>query len=80
MNDSEIYEQLTDIFHEMFANDEIVLTPSTTAKDVEGWDSFVHLSLIVAVETRFGIKFATSQIDKLASVGDLVSAISALKR
>ena len=79
MKDSEIYEQLTDIFHEMFANDEIVLTPSTTAKDVEGWDSFVHLSLIVAVETRFGIKFATSQIDKLASVGNLVSAISALK-
>ena len=79
MDDSEIYVQLTDIFHEMFANDDIVLTPSTTAKDVEGWDSFVHLSLIVAVETRFGIKFATSQIDKLASVGDLVSAIAALK-
>jgi hypothetical protein len=36
MDDSEIYVQLTDIFHEMFANDDIVLTPSTTAKDVEG--------------------------------------------
>jgi acyl carrier protein len=79
MDNSEIYTQLTDIFHEMFANDDIVLTSKTTAKDVEGWDSFVHLSLIVAVETRLGIKFAMSQIDKLASVGDLVAAIAALK-
>jgi acyl carrier protein len=59
----------------MFANDDIVLTSETTANDIDGWDSFNHLSIIVAVETRFGVKIGTNQIESLANVGALVAAI-----
>lgn len=31
-----IYARLTKIFRDLFDNDSIVLTPETTAKDVEG--------------------------------------------
>ena len=55
MTDAEIYVGLTQLFREMFADDDIVLTPATTAKDIDGWDSFNHLNLIVATETRFGL-------------------------
>jgi acyl carrier protein len=75
MDKTEIYAQLTDLFRELFSNDDIVLTPETSAKDIEGWDSFNHLSVIVAVETRFNIKMKTSEIDRLANVGDLVNAV-----
>lgn len=75
MDTTEIYAQLTDLFRELFSDDDIVLTPETSAKDIEGWDSFNHLSVIVAVETRFNIKMKTSEIDKLANVGDLVNAV-----
>ncbi|MBV9154184.1 MAG: acyl carrier protein [Alphaproteobacteria bacterium] len=75
MNTAEIYAKLTDIFRELFADDDIVLTPTTTASDIEGWDSFNHLSVIVAVETRFGVKMTTSEIESLANVGVLVAAI-----
>jgi acyl carrier protein len=70
-----IYEQLTELFRDLFANDDIVLGPETTAKDVEGWDSFNHISVLVAVETRFGIKMSTREIDKIANIGDLVQLI-----
>jgi acyl carrier protein len=75
MQNAEIYDKLNELFRELFADDAIVLKPDTTANDIEGWDSFNHLSVIVAVETRFGVKMKTSEIEKLANVGALVSAI-----
>ena len=75
MQTSEIYEKLTELFRELFADDSIVLTPQTTADDIDGWDSFNHISVIVAVETRFGVKMTTAQIEGLATVGALVAAI-----
>ena len=77
MDTAEIYRKLTELFRELFADDSIVLTPETTATDIEGWDSFNHISVIVAVETRFGIKMSTGEIDKLANVGALVAAVEA---
>jgi acyl carrier protein len=77
MDTAEIYQKLTELFRELFADDSIVLTPETTANDVEGWDSFNHISVIVAVETRFGVKMTTNEIEHLANVGALVSAITA---
>jgi acyl carrier protein len=75
MTDAEIMAALTELFHDLFADDTIVLTPDTTAGDVEGWDSIKHISLIVAVEDRFGIRFGTSEIEQLANVGELLAAI-----
>ena len=75
MQTAEIYDKLNDLFRELFSDDSINLKPETTANDIEGWDSFNHLSVIVAVETRFGVKMKTSEIEKLANVGALVSAI-----
>jgi acyl carrier protein len=75
MTSADAYEKLTEIFREVFGNDDIVLRPETSAADIEGWDSFTHLNLIVATETRFGIRFRTSEIEDLQSVGDLVGAI-----
>ena len=75
MQRDQIYAELNELFRELFSDDTISLTPETTAADIDGWDSFNHLSVIVAVETRFGIKMKTSEIDKLANVGALVAAI-----
>jgi acyl carrier protein len=76
-----IYEQLTDLFREIFADDDIALKPETTSRDIEGWDSFNHLTVLVAVETKFGVKMRTDEFDKLVDVGALVTAIeSKLKK
>ena len=77
MQDEEIDARLTEIFHDLFADDAIVLRPETTAADVPGWDSIKHISLIVAIEDRFGIKWRTSEIDGLKNVGDLQRMIRA---
>jgi acyl carrier protein len=75
MTDQQILDELSELFHDLFADDSIVLTSSTTASDIEGWDSIKHISLIVAVEDRFGIKMKSSEIERLANVGDLIRII-----
>lgn len=77
MNEADIYATLNELFRELFADDSIVLKPETTADDIDGWDSFNHLNIIVAVETRFGIKLRTSEIEGLTNVGDMARLIQA---
>ncbi len=71
----DIYSQLTPIFHDLFDDPSLVLTPSLTAASVPDWDSFNHINLIVAVEQRFGIKFQTAELESMHTVGHLANLI-----
>ena len=56
--------------------DDIALKPRTTAADIEGWDSFAQIEIILAARERFGAKLTTVEIDPLRRVGDLARAIA----
>ena len=73
---NEIYVALTDIFSDVFDNPTIVLTATTSAADIPGWDSMTHINLVVAAEQYFKIKFKIAEIDRLKNVGDLAGLIS----
>ena len=75
MQAEEIYGQLTSMFHDLFDDDTLVLTPTLTAADVPDWDSFNHINLIVAVESYFRIKFQTAELESMQTVGSLVDLI-----
>ena len=70
-----IYEDLTEIFNDVFMRDDMKLTPELSAKDVDGWDSFKQIEIMVSVEERFNIKLNTREIDGLKNVGDLADVI-----
>jgi acyl carrier protein len=72
---SAIYSELNEIFADLFDDDSIALTPETTADQVEQWDSLHHITLMVAIESRFGIKFKTAELEGLRNVGHLVEMI-----
>jgi acyl carrier protein len=75
MSTEQIYSELTSVFREVFQNDDLVIGSTTTAEDVDGWDSAANVNLILAIEMKFNIVFQTSQIDEMRTVGDLVDAI-----
>jgi acyl carrier protein len=77
LQESEIYSRLTKIFHDTFDDESIVLTPELKADDVEEWDSFNHINLIVATEQAFKIKFQTAELESLRNVGHFVQLIEA---
>src|SRR5215213_2401515 len=71
-----IYTALTEIFHDVFMRDDIVLTPELTAKQVQGWDSFKQIEIIMASEEKWGIKFNTRELDSLRCADDLATLIA----
>lgn len=75
MANSGIYEQLNEVFRDVFDDDSIELTPETTAADIKGWDSVAHVDLIVSIESRLKVRFKTSEVGNLHNVGQLVGAI-----
>ena len=71
-----ISDRLTNTFRTVFANPDIRLTRETTANDIKGWDSLMHIDLIVAVEKEYRVRFTTLEVMSLDSVGDLADIIA----
>jgi acyl carrier protein len=70
------YAQLTEVFRDVFDDDDIVVTPELTASDVDEWDSLRHIRLVAAIERRFAVNFSAAEIGRLKNVGQLVSLIT----
>ncbi|MBD8730078.1 acyl carrier protein [Pseudomonas sp. CFBP 13710] len=70
-----VLHELTHLFRDLFDDEGLVLSSDTTADQVEGWDSQMHVMLIVAAEQRFGIKFRTAELESLRNVGQFTQLI-----
>ena len=68
-------EKLTDIFRTLFNSPDLVLLDELVATDVPGWDSLNHLSLMVAIENEFGVKFTNGEVAKMQNVADLKNVL-----
>lgn len=77
MSREEVYEQLNEVFRDVFDDEDITVNDATTADDIEDWDSLEHINLIVAVEKKFSIKFNMGEVNKFKNVGEMVDAIIA---
>ena len=67
--------RLMEVFRTVFADDELVVTPATTAADVEGWDSLKMVVLLLAIEKTFVVRLRSREVDRLACVGDFVELL-----
>lgn len=75
MNRTEILEKLNEVFHDVFDNNDIVVTEQTNANDIEEWDSLIHITLISAVEDEFDVSFDMKTAVSMKNVGDMIDAI-----
>ena len=75
MTREEVYERLNAVFADVFDDEDLTVNDETTAADVDGWDSLMHITLIDAVEEEFDISFDMKTIVKLKNVGEMVDVI-----
>lgn len=71
----EVFERVTDIFRDVFDDDELVISDSTNSEDIEDWDSLEHIQLIVGMEKEFKVKFDIKTVNSLENVGQMVNLI-----
>ncbi len=75
MNNETIYKKLNEIFRDVLDDEDITVIETTTADDIEEWDSLEHINLIVAIEKTFDVKFDIKEVSDMKNVGDMVKAI-----
>ena len=73
-------EQVQDVFRDVFDDPSLVLKDEMTSDDIVGWDSLAHINLIIAIEKRLAVRFATAEISRLrengANVGSLLELVA----
>ena len=78
MNKTEIFEKLNGIFRDVFDDEDITVTETTTAADIEDWDSLTHIMLLSAIEDEFDVKFDMKAVQELKNVGAMAELIESL--
>lgn len=78
MTRNEIFERLNQVFRDIFDDESIEVTDSTTAADIEDWDSLTHIMLLSSVEDEFGVHFDMKAVQTLKNVGDMADLIEEL--
>ena len=66
MTTDNVFSKVQDVFRIVLDNESIVLTPETTANNIDEWDSLTHIQLIVAIEKQY--LFCSSDIKTWRSV------------
>ncbi len=75
MEIDQILDEVNSIFREVLNNSTINLTTTSTAEDVDEWDSLNNIRLITEVEKHFKVKFKLREIMKLKNVGELCTGV-----
>lgn len=80
MTRQEVFERLNKVFREVFDDEDITVTETTTAEDIEDWDSFEHINLVVAVEEEFSLKIPMGKTVTMKNVGEMADIILEIKK
>lgn len=67
--------QVREIVVRVLRHDRFEMSDDLTARDVDGWDSLTHMSIISAVEDHFHIRFRLKELNKLNKMGDLLDLL-----
>lgn len=75
MDRNELLKNVCEICKDVFDDENLVISEATSAKDVEGWDSLTHLTLINEIEEAYDIRFTLDEVTDSRNIGELIDAI-----
>lgn len=76
MERNQILKHVNSIFIDILDDENVVIEETTTANDVEEWDSLNHIQLVVAIEKEFNIRFTSKEIQSWTNVGEMIDSIA----
>ncbi len=71
----QMFQQVQEIFRDVFDRPELVIQAETNSGHIEEWDSLAHMSLVTAIERQFKIKFGLGELQTLKNVGEMIALI-----
>lgn len=75
MERNEIIQNLNRIFEDIIDEGPVLLTETSTSRDVDGWDSLSNIQLVVAIEKNYNIRFTSEEILNWENVGAMIDCM-----
>lgn len=72
---TEILQEVSEIFKDILDDEDVKVVETSTADDIEEWDSLTHIQLVVAIEKHFKIRFTAAEINSFQNVGEMCTGI-----
>jgi acyl carrier protein len=76
VNADDVRTRLAKVFQQVLGR-AVELRDDMKPGDLEDWDSVMHVTIVLATEREFKIKFKGADIANIVSVGDLVKHVQA---
>jgi len=68
---NQIHGRLEEIARGIFDDATLVLSDSTVAADIPGWDSLGHVNFMFSLEEEFGVRFSEQEFIGFENIGAL---------
>ena len=73
-------EEVRRVVADVLGVDPSTLGPGASPETVPSWDSVQHLSLVIALEQEFGVRFAPEEIEEAVSLQAIVEMVHRKQR
>ncbi len=70
MKQAEVLAKLQEVFDGIFL-EKVAAKPELSAADVEEWDSLMQISLVIAVEQKFRVRFRVGEVETARNLGEV---------
>lgn len=76
MTDTEILSKMQTVFSDILEDENIAISEDTSPETLDGWDSFAHIQIVLALEKAFGVKFSSKEVFEWQNAGDILNSIA----
>jgi acyl carrier protein len=71
----DVLARIQDVFRAELDDEDMVIAPDTSQRNLKAWDSLAHIRLVSGIENEFDIQFNLAEIEQIISVRQFVQLI-----
>jgi acyl carrier protein len=75
-----ILARVQDVFRAELDDEDLVIGPDSSQKNLKAWDSLAHIRLVSGIESEFDIQFSLAEIEQITSVRQFVQLVQERSR
>jgi len=72
---SSVLEQVRGMASDFFGIPASEISAHSSPETIEAWDSVQHLSLVLALEEKFGLQLSPEEIEKMKTIGEIAKLV-----
>jgi acyl carrier protein len=70
-----ILARVQDVFRAELDDEDLLIGPDTSQKNLKAWDSLAHIRLVSGIESEFDVQFNLTEIEQITSVRQFVQLV-----